>query len=202
MKKNIIAISLTLLISGAGFGQTDPRLADQINKMYELDQSVQTDLMAAAQKGETKEKMDEHYKKIKDTFKNHIPVLKKIITEKGFPTYDMVGKEAAGNFFTMIQHADSDLAFQKACLKIVEKLVKKNQADGRSFAYLTDRVNINSGKPQIYGTQLEYKNGEAFSKNLGNAKEVNKRRAKLRMEPLEDYLKKATEFHQQMNKKN
>ncbi len=202
MRKNIIAFGLILLSFSLCFGQTNPKLAEEINKMYELDQSVQTDIMTAAQNRATKEKLDELYKIKVDTFKKHIPILKKIISDNGYPTYDLIGKESGDNFFTMIQHSDADLQFQKDCLKIIEKQVKKKQANARSFAYLTDRVNINSGKPQIYGTQLEYKNDEAVSKNLKDPKNVNKRRTKLGLESLEDYLKKATEFHQQMNKKN
>lgn len=202
MKKNIIAIVLILFSLSLCFGQTNQSLADKINKMYELDQSVQTDVIIANQSGATKEKMDELFKKVPETFKKHIPILKQIIAENGYPTYDLVGKESGDKFFTMIQHSDADLQFQKDCLKIIAKLVKKKQANSRSFAYLTDRVNINSGKPQIYGTQLDYKDDKAVPKNLKDPKNVNKRRLEMGLEPLEDYLKKATEFHQQMNKKN
>jgi hypothetical protein len=186
-----------------GFGQNNQQLADKINKMYELDQSVQTDIMTAAQNGASKEKLDELYKIKSDTFKKHIPILKKIIAENGYPTYDLIGKEAGDKFFTMIQHCDSDLPFQKKMLKTIEKFVKKKQASGKSFAYLTDRIKINSGKPQIYGTQISYdENGNAFSKKLKDPKNVNKRRMEVGLEPLEDYLKMATEFHQKTNKKN
>ncbi|HRH41248.1 MAG TPA: hypothetical protein PKY82_06345 [Pyrinomonadaceae bacterium] len=202
MRKILLTIAFVLMSLSFSFGQHNQQLADKINKMYELDQSVQTDIMTAAQNGASKEKLDELYKIKSDTFKNHIPILKQIIAENSFPTYDLVGKMAGDNFFTMIQHSDADLQFQKDCLKIIEKQVKKKQANACSFAYLTDRVNINSGKPQIYGTQLDYKNDQAVSKNLKDPKNVNKRRIKLGLEPLEDYLKKATEFHQQMNKKN
>ena len=184
------------------FGQTNQNLANKINKMYELDQSVQTDVMIANQNGVTKEKMDELFKKVPETFKKHIPILKQIIAENGYPTYELVGKEAGDNFFTMVQHSDADLQFQKDCLRIIAKLVKKKQANARSFAYLTDRVNINSGKPQIYGTQLDYKDDKAIPKNLKDPKNVNKRRLEMGLDSLEDYLRKATEFHQQMNKKN
>mgnify|MGYP001331349733 CR=1 FL=1 len=202
MRRNIIVFGLILLSFSVCFGQTNQKLADEINKMYELDQSVQTDIMTAAQNGTSKEKIDELIKIQHETFKKHIPILKKIIAENGYPTYDLVGKDAGDKFFTMIQHSDADLKFQKETLKTIEKLVKKKQANARSFAFLTDRVNINYGKPQIYGSQLDYKDGQAVSKNLKDPKNVNKRRAELGLGPLEDYLKKATEFHQKMNKKN
>ena len=201
MSKIIISISLILLSFSLCLGQTNPKLADEINRMYELDQSVQTDIMTAAQNGATTEKVNELIKIQLETFKKHIPILKKIIAENGYPTYDLVGKEAGNQFFTMIQHSDVDLKFQKDCLKIIAKLVKKTQANAKSFAFLTDRVNINSGKPQIYGSQLDYKDDKAVSKNLKDPKNVNKRRAEVGLEPLEDYLKTATEFHQEMNKK-
>ena len=82
----------------------------------------------------------------------------------------------------------------------MDKEVKRKRANPSDFAYLTDRVNINLGEPQVYGTQLGYdENKTAFAKNLKDPKNVNKRRKSMGLEPLEDYLKFATEAHRQMN---
>ena len=50
-------------------------------------------------------------------------------------------------FWLLIQHQDNDVELQKQCLKRCNFELKNN-------AFLTDRVLINQGKKQIYGTQF------------------------------------------------
>ena len=185
-----ILILLNIALCAAQTPQ-NVELANEINRFYEIDQSVQTDIISAFQKGVSKEKIDELFKVQTDTFKKHIPALKKIVRKHGFPSFELVGREASDNFFTMVQHSDSDIEFQKSFLKKAKTFVKKKQFNARNFAYLTDRVNLNSGKPQIYGTQVTYDaGGQAIPKNLKDAKNVNQKRASVGLEPIEDYLKK------------
>ncbi len=49
---------------------------------------------------------------------------------------------------------DDDLEFQRECLRHIEAAVEQGDALGRNAAYLTDRVRINEGRPQVYGTQF------------------------------------------------
>lgn len=204
-KKLLFGLGLLLLNWTICIAQAprNAELAEKINRLFEIDQRVQNEIVAAFQNGAGKEKMDELYRIETETFETHIPILKEIIRKHGFPTFELVGKEASQNFFVMIQHADSDIRFQKFCLKKAKRFVKTKQVSTLNFAYLTDRVRINSGKPQIYGTQLDYDiEGKAFSKNLKDAKNVNRRRNSVGLEPLEEYLKKMTELHKKQNTKN
>lgn len=137
---------------------------------------------------------------VKETFLRNAEVLKKIFDEHGFPNYDKVGKESSKNFWLCVQHSDHDLKFQQEVLKEMKKEVKHKKADPSNFAFLTDRVNINLNRAQVYGTQLSYdEQKRAFPKNLKNPKKVNQRRNSIGLEPLEDYLEFATMAHRQMN---
>lgn len=80
--------------------------------------------------------------------------LKRIFKEFGFPTRTLVGREAMDGVFWIIQHADGDKIWQKNQLIKVERAVKKGDIDGDKFAYLYDRIKINSGEKQLYGTQF------------------------------------------------
>jgi hypothetical protein len=82
--------------------------------------------------------------------------LKEIIAEFGFPTRQLVGKEAMDGVFLMIQHSDMDPQWQKEQLPNIERAVKQGDMDGQSYAYLYDRIQINSGKKQLYGTQFKF----------------------------------------------
>lgn len=81
--------------------------------------------------------------------------LKEIIEAHGFPTLQMVGREAMDGVFFIIQHADGDPEWQAAQLPRIEEAVKRGDLDGQRYAYLYDRIQRNSGKPQRYGTQFQ-----------------------------------------------
>lgn len=55
--------------------------------------------------------------------------------------------------FIIPQHADYDLPFQRAVLARMAQSVSTSQKNLTLYAYLHDRVSINSGVPQRYGTQ-------------------------------------------------
>ena len=201
--KSIYLIAFILLNAVVCFAQTpkNAELAEKINQLYELDQKVQTDIISAINNRKGKEEIGELEKTKDATFKNHISILKEIIKKHGVVTFDLVGKKSSDNFFILVQHSDSDVKFQKCYLKKAKKYVKRKQLSASLFAYLTDRVNINSGKPQIYGTQLKYDTpGVPSPKKIKDPKNVNKRRAAVGLEPIEEYLKSMIELLKKMRK--
>jgi hypothetical protein len=178
----------------------NPALAKLIDSLYIIDQQVQTDIMEASKNGATMEQLNPLFERQFTTFKNHIPIAKQIIAQNGYPTIGLVGKESSGKFFLLIQHADADPDFQAKMLKFIKKQVKNGSVKGSNYAFLADRVRLAQGKPQLFGSQLEYTaQGNAQSKNLAKPQNVNKRRQKYGMETLEAYLQKASDFHKQMN---
>lgn len=172
-----------------------PLLKKQIDSLASID--VKTGQNVRYGKIEDRDSLREI---VRGTFIRNTEAMKQIFTTYGYPNYDMVGKESEKNFWLCVQHSDYDLEFQQRVLKKMKKEVKRRKASASNFAALTDRVNINLGKPQIYGTQVSYdENRTAFPEKLKNPKKVNKRRQSVGLEPLEDYLKFVTEAHRQMN---
>src|SRR3989344_6360684 len=80
--------------------------------------------------------------------------LKRIVDKYGWPGRSLVGEEAAHGAWLLAQHADRDLEFQKHALVLLEEAVVGGEADKRDLAYLTDRVRVNNGQSQIFGTQF------------------------------------------------
>lgn len=81
--------------------------------------------------------------------------VKQIYNKYGFPGEDRVGVVSCHNFWLLIQHCDSDPAFQEEVLESMLIEVNRENASGRDYAYLLDRVRVNSGEKQVYGTQME-----------------------------------------------
>jgi hypothetical protein len=122
--------------------------------------------------------------------------LRREIRKNGWLTISKVGKEGEHITWLIVQHSDNNLAFQKKCLKKMMLLIDKNEIDRKNFAYLKDRVLINQGKKQLYGTQFSRtKEGTHFiikSKPIQDAECVNSRRSYMNLPSLEYYLESAS----------
>ncbi len=127
-----------------------------------------------------------------------------IFDEVGFPDYEMVGKEASEAFWLIVQHCDHDPVFQERVMVAMKDAVMRGQADGKNLAYLTDRVLVNTGRAQEYGTQLEYEHAEAraYPKELARPAEVDARRAAVGLEPLGEYMNSMSELFFMMNEES
>jgi hypothetical protein len=174
-------------------------LADELKSMAEIDQ-----VAASFRQGKYKQWTQERWGKFRDSvFTTHKSRLKEIFDEYGYPGYDLVGKEGSNNFWLMVQHSDKDIDFQSRVLDKLKVEFENKNADGSNYGLLTDRVKINKGEKQIYGTQVTYNaQGQAYPKPLLDSINVNKRRAEVGLDPIEQYLNMMTLMHFEMNKDN
>ncbi len=120
--------------------------------------------------------------------KNNTEHMKKIIAEIGWPTISKVGKDASSNAWLLVQHADHDIEFQKQCLSLMKEQ-SSSEVDPPNVAYLTDRIQVNSKLPQIYGTQFNEINGRFIPKEIEDPENVNERRKEMRLGTLEENIK-------------
>jgi hypothetical protein len=122
-----------------------------------------------------------------DVDRDNTAWLKAYLGEHGWPGYDTVGRSGSMGFFLLAQHADQDPAFQEQVLGMLRDAVARQQASGIHLAYLTDRVRLAQGKPQLYGTQFHVVDGKPRPQPIEDAGQVEDRRAALGMEPLTEY---------------
>jgi hypothetical protein len=114
-------------------------------------------------------------------------ILNKIINEIGYPTTDKVGKEASEAAWLVIQHSIGQPQFMKSCMELLKNAVSENKADRKNLAYLTDRIAVFEGNPQLYGTQFDWdKNGELKPNLFDDLKKVNQRRKSIGLNTLEE----------------
>jgi len=205
MSKAIIVISILFfshpLLAQIKIDSTN--LKALIDSLYQVDQQCQTDAVEAYQRSGSIDSFKVYEIIEHQTFARHIPILKEIITKYGYPTFEKVGKETSSYFFTLIQHSDTDIEFQSKMLALVKKQVTNKQVKGSDYAMLYDRVQINNGKEQLYGTQVDYDGaGNVFPKRLKDKENVNKRRSEFGLTTLEEYLQIMTELHKKQNQRN
>ncbi|GAA2602579.1 DUF6624 domain-containing protein [Streptomyces axinellae] len=80
-----------------------------------------------------------------------------------WPAAAEVGEEATSAAWLVAQHADRQLDVQRLAVKLLERAVKDGTAgpDGRrQLAFLRDRLHVNTGLPQRYGTQIHGLTGD------------------------------------------
>ncbi|MDX8553136.1 hypothetical protein MK851_05780 [Tenacibaculum sp. 1B UA] len=175
----------------------DQELVDELVRMVEMDQ-----VAAGIPSGKHKQLTKEEWKSFKDsvfsvTYKNASEIFK----EHGFVGFDVVGEDGSRNFWLIVQHLDSKPEFQKTVLKKMKIEVENKNANPENYAYLLDRVKLNMGEKQVYGTQVLYNWNvcQAYSKPLIDSINVNKRRNKIGMKPLEVYLNEMSKMHFEIN---
>lgn len=119
----------------------------------------------------------------------NLPWLKGVVAAHGWPGASLVGSAGAHAAWLLAQHADADPAFQRECLGLLTAAVEAGEATERELAYLTDRVLLAEGKPQVYGTQVTRKDGQVVPLDLSNLVGLDERRAAAGLEPFAEYAR-------------
>jgi hypothetical protein len=158
----------------------EPALAAELIEMGRQDQAIR--------RGHNPDKPDPAYvKRMQQEDRAREQRLAAIVDAKGWPLMSMVGYEAAGSAWTIAQHASP--AFLKRCLPLMQAAGDKLEINLQHLALSTDRVRVEEGKPQVYGSQLhEGKGGKMEPDRIEDREHVDARRAAMGMEPLADYL--------------
>jgi energy-coupling factor transporter transmembrane protein EcfT len=112
-----------------------------------------------------------------------------IINLYGWPGEDIIGWQGSSTLWVVIQH--TTLENQEKFLPLMREAVKKGKARPAQLALLEDRILVQKGEEQIYGTQ-------AGTDSLGiykiwpikDERNVNKRRFSVGLGPLQWYVKK------------
>ncbi|SIT02622.1 DUF6624 domain-containing protein [Belliella pelovolcani] len=107
-----------------------------------------------------------------------------IIEKCGMPTLNEVNQQQMNAIWLGLQHTENK--FRVKYFPLIEKAVKNGDLSKEQYALMKDRILMDEGKPQMYGSQL--KNGKLYK--LDAPETVNARRQEMGLEPLEDYLKR------------
>lgn len=116
--------------------------------------------------------------------------LKSIFEEHGFPSRALIGKDAMQGIFLIIQHADGDKAWQKQQLPNLKEAALSGDVPKQNYTYLFDRIKVNNGEPQRYGSQFANVNREkgiAILRETEDLQNLDKRRREMDMMPIDLY---------------
>ena len=112
-----------------------------------------------------------------------------VIQEVGWIDATRFGAETSEAAFLLVQHS-SDLRLLQTALPWIQADVEAGLLRGQPYALLFDRLRLNLGYPQRYGSQLGgTADGEYVLMPCEDFDRVDELRAALGMGPLADYLK-------------
>ena len=111
-----------------------------------------------------------------------------LIEKCGMPTLEEVDEIQMTAVWLVFQHGDNES--RKKYLPTLEQAAKNGDLKATQIAMMKDRTLMEDGRSQVYGTQVTKKEGEWILYDLKNPETVNKRRAEMGFEPLQDYLKR------------
>ncbi|HET6226686.1 MAG TPA: DUF6624 domain-containing protein [Bacteroidia bacterium] len=183
-----IILIFTTVISSGQRGKLNTGLVHTIDSLFKADQDCATIKPA-----------DSAAAKYQRVIRSNFPLIKSILDKYGYPGYDIVGKEGSGNYFLLVQHSDFNVGFQKRVLKLMKKQVVKKNASGSSYAFLVDRVELNSGQLQVYGTQVLMGRSGTKLRPCIDTLNLDKRRKTVGLMPIKEYLQKCDEAFKEMN---
>ena len=190
--KILLSLTLTLCFVAVCFAQHRtrpavklPRLRQELLKRVADDQRIRNELI--------KKGIDHPDPTLLDKM-NRIDAIntariKVIIKQHGWPGPKLIGRDGTDAFFLLAQHAAP--ALQKKVLPLVQTAYRRGILTGQNYALFTDRVLVESGKPQIYGTQPkpidQWKGREPVFQPIEDEANVDKRRAAVGLTPLSEY---------------
>ncbi|MFD7161372.1 DUF6624 domain-containing protein [Kribbella sp. NPDC059898] len=111
-----------------------------------------------------------------------------IIASGGWPRISDVGEQGATAAWILAQHSDDAPAVQREFHQHMAAAAACGEAEPRLLAYLEDRIRVNAGRPQLYGTQfITVGNGEPQPRPIHDRESLDQRRASVGLEPFADY---------------
>ena len=172
--------------SRSGAPRHDPALRRELLAMCDVDQRVR--------QGFGSRMSTETVAQIQAVDARHTSRMKAIVAKHGWPDRSLVGDDGSHAAWLLVQHADS--AFMAQCLPLMERAVAAGQAFGKDYVYLLDRVRMQQGKPQIYGTQFTFAaDGQLVLHPIENAEHVDERRRAIGLPPMAEQEKVMREVY-------
>ncbi len=110
-----------------------------------------------------------------------------LLDQYGWPTASQVTEFAAAGAALIINHTSYEL--RSKYFPLLKEAFEKGEAQPLRFAKMQDRLLVEEGREQLYGTQIKFENLEKTPFPIKDPEKVDKRRAKIGLGPLSPYLK-------------
>jgi hypothetical protein len=129
--------------------------------------------------------------------------LRTLISEHGWPVEATAGKDGSEAAWLIAQHAIGEPQFQRTALKLLQAVVDQGKVPAWHAGYLEDRIAMQEGRPQRFGTQWmdDPRDGLIRPWKLAQPENVNRLRASVGLDPLRPIPKPGPELSSEEQRK-
>lgn len=173
----------------AGGISTD--LVRRSQHIYDMDQAIRLRMdTVGRQYGFNSPEAKPIWDKMRQIDSLTLPQIEEIIQQYGYPGKKLVGEKLSITAWLVIQH--SNFPTQEKYFPLMQQAAERGDLAKGNIALLDDRIRVFKGQKQLYGSQVQ--NGPDGKPNgfhpIEDEPNVNKRRASIGLEPLEEYAKR------------
>lgn len=93
----------------------------------------------------------------------HAARLSQILDEVGWPGRAVVGEAGSRAAWLVLQHAVADPALARRCVTALGGAMARGDVTPSELAVLVDRIRFFEGRPQVYGTQMDFDENGSFT---------------------------------------
>ena len=176
---------------GIAKSKINAQLIESLKELLKKDQKVREEFTETLQKyGDQSEEFKKYGIKVNEVDSLNFIEFEVIIEKHGWPGPEVIGEEGVNTLFMLVQH-NNNVDIQKKYLPFIKKAVNDGKEYPTDLALLEDRIAMYSNEMQTYGTQIRSdENKILYVWPIKNPEDVNKRRLRIGLDPLETYLKR------------
>jgi hypothetical protein len=173
-------------------------LRAELLEMERVDRSVRADLVERGALHSAG-----YHPEMEVVHRRHNARIRAILEMYGWPGHSLVGDDGCRAAGFIVQHAILDPDLQRRSIQWLSGAVAQAEAEPFMLALLTDRVLLQEGKPQIYGTQYIGASGGGVEPwPIADPETVDERRLSVGLMPLAENTQRLNTQHSQELAKN
>jgi hypothetical protein len=157
------------------------QLRKELVGMRDEDRRVRQELLDSGQLG------GPYVPRMEEVHQRNAARLRELIEQHGWPAEDIAGKDGAEAAWFIAQHAVGEPQFQRQALRLLLICAVEGRAPRWHAAYLEDRIAMQGGRPQRFGTQWinDSRDGRFRPWLLAEPNRINQLRAEVGLDPLQ-----------------
>ena len=156
-----------------------------------MDQSLLDELLALKQKdAETRSRLlregrlyEGYAAEMQQVHRDNAQRLDELVERHGWPGIPIAGLEGCRAAWLVAQHSICTPALQRKFLVLLTQAAERGDAPRAHVAYLTDRIRFNEGRPEIYGTVLDWNEKGELSCQVEDPANLDARRKEVGLPP-------------------
>jgi Ca-activated chloride channel family protein len=165
------------------------KLRDRLLKLKEKEQKGFHDIIAGSGKADS---LRDRMRESRDKYTARLcPILK----EFGWPSANLVGHDGVDAAFFLLKNSSS-LELQRDLFPVISAATKKGEIGRAEFAGYVDRLCVNAGLKQLFGTQATITDGLLLLYPIEGEARVEERRKQYDLPPLREYIRTLERIYQ------